>query len=85
MTCKYVSYEWYQKNTCKSMKAMKDLKITHEDCCDGGLSCEDVYIAQCLYDSGDCKYFELGFWAKVAILKNKICRKIFEFKLGRVK
>ena len=84
MNCKYVSYEWYQNNTCKSLKAMKDLDVTYAGCGEG-LSCEDVYKFQQKPSNEDCKYFEPGFWTKVAIIKNKICRKIFEFKLSRVK
>jgi len=83
--CKHVSYEWYQRNTCKNMKAIKELNFSFENVCNDGLECKDVYKAQEKDTLEDCKYFEMGFWAKVASFKYKICKKIFEFKLSRVK
>ena len=84
INCKHVSYEWYQDNTCKNLKVFKDLKIPY-DGCGNSLSCRYVYNTQGLDTDKDCKYFELGFWAKVAIIKNKICKKIHDFKLSRLK
>lgn len=82
--CKYVSYEWYQNNTCKNLKVFKDLKIPY-DSCGNEISCRMVYNSQGLDTDKDCKYFELGFWAKIARIKHKICKKIYEYRLSKTK
>lgn len=83
--CKYISYEWYQTNTCGSVKAVKDLGLSYKDYCANNIYCTEVYKAQGLNTDQDCKYFELGFWARIVQIKNKICKKIYEFKLSRIK
>lgn len=83
--CKHVSYEWYQNNTCKSLKAVKDLGLSYKDFCANATSCLEIYKAQGLDTSKDCKYFELGFWAKIAQIKHKICKKNYDYKMSRIK
>ena len=85
LNCKHISYEWYQNNTCGSIKAVKDLGLSWKNYCAYSTYCTEVYKAQGLDMDKECKYFELSFWAKIARIKHKICKKIYEFKLSRIK
>lgn len=79
--CKFMVPEWYQNNTCRNSKAVKDLGLSWKNHCANSTWCTEVYEAQGLNNDQECKYFELGFWAKVAQIKYNICRKIQEFKM----
>lgn len=83
--CKFMVSEWYQNNTCKSDKAVKDLGLSWKNHCANGTYCTEVYEAQGLGIDQECKYFKLDFWTRIVQIKNKICRKIFEFKVSRIK
>ena len=86
LNCKHIDWGYYNNNKCKNLKASKDLGETVESICNQGLPrCAWIYGKQNLESHDDCKYFEMSFATKIAIFKNKICRKIFEYKFNKIK
>ena len=86
MNCKYIQWGYYSDNRCKCLKVAVDSKIDAETLCTyGNPRCAEIYAHQKLQTKDDCKYFKIGFWTRIGIIKQNICISLMKRKIKKVK
>lgn len=72
--CKYCTTQYYQENYISS----PEVRFPHKDIFGNecGYACSTTHEVH-PNQTEECKYFKMGFWAKVARFRSKLCSKMF--------
>lgn len=74
LNCKYCTAQYYQENLCRSPEVKGPYTDRFGNICGSSYpSTHEVHPEQ----HTECKYFKIGFLAKIALTKSKICSWIY--------